>query len=749
MKGLFARTPAGLKYGYTCFIILLLLPCLQYGGGKKQITFKQVYEERGRDLFNPLPFFIAWSGDDAYYEIEKGKLIKTGTRGGQSQSLFSVRVQTFVDDETVDLDLLNNIHRTPDYKRFLFERKGDIYLYDRGDGLMTRLTETRAIERNPHFSPDGSAIAYTSGGNLFLYRIETGKTKQLTFDGGTFILNGYASWIYYEEVLGRGSRYKAFYWGPNSRNIVFLRFDQEQVPVFPIFRQEGTYGSLEKQFYPKPGHPNPLVSIGIVDTQSGRTRWIRFDKDPEHYLAFPMWNKKGDRLYLQWLNRAQQDLKIFCIDLADSARYDESFPGKRLSEVYHETQKTWGRFLKNGDIEILDGGGLLIRSPRSGWYHIYHITKAGKLLPITSGEWSVNRIERVVESKRLIYFTAAKEDSTETDLYRTGFNGKKIKRLTLHKGTHSVEVSPGGLYFIDKYSSINIPGRMELRNGNGKHIRLLGDSASKAMQSYSLAKQEIFRIPTADGYRLPAVWYLPPGFDKTKKYPVLFAVYGGPTQMSVKNRFSSRRGIGHFFMPQLGMIVLTVDHRGAGHHGKRGMDMMYKNLGKWEMHDYIETVKYLRTLPFVDSERIAITGGSYGGYVTILALASASEYFKYGVSGAPVTDWSLYDSTYTERYMSTPSDNPEGYRKASVFTYIKNLENGCLRLTHGTIDDNVHLQNTLQLLHRLQLAGKSIQLMLYPGERHTFRSKRNLRKREEIAFWIDKLKLPRPAEGIL
>jgi dipeptidyl-peptidase-4 len=310
--------------------------------------------------------------------------------------------------------------------------------------------------------------------------------------------------------------------------------------------------------------------------------------------------------------------------------------------------------------------------------------------------------------------------------------------LTDKAGQHRIKISPAGNYFIDDYSAVEFPSRVDLRTGKGKLIRQLGDSQTPAMATYDLAQKHLFKIKTYDGYDLPAVWLLPPGFDKTKKYPVVFSIYGGPGFSSVMNFYTFRGSLRDHFLAQQGIIVFSVDHRGSGHFGKKGMDLMYRCFGKWEMHDYIEAVKYLRTLPFVDSQRIGITGGSYGGYLTALALTNASDYFQYGIAGASVIDWALYDSIYSERYMDTPRNNEEGYKNASVLSYIDKYKNNTLLITHGTMDDNVHMQHTIQFIDKAEDAGKMFEVMLFPGERHGSRSKRVIEAKMELDFWLRK-----------
>ncbi len=714
---------------YILVLIMVIITTLYlyvYPGELKKLTFEQVYMNQGEKLLKPLPFIPGWADDRNYYEVRDQKIYKVDVRSRKEHLVLD---GTKYEKLTAEgLNLLRSADKTDDYRRFLFLKDGDIFFFPVKENTVIRLTNTEEPEENPTFSPDGNKVAYTRAGNLYVCEITTKKEQQLTNDGSEEILNGYASWVYYEEILGRAGNYKAFWWSPDSQKLTFMKFDQSKVPVFPIYRADGIYGELEKQRYPKPGYPNPEVKIATVDVATGNVEWIPMEDKDDHYLAFPRWNKKSTVVYFQWLNRGQDHLKVLCWDPV----------AKKISSVYEEQQKTWVDLLDDEDLQLLENGDLLVRSSKSGWFHIYYISKDGNSRPITSGDWTVNSINLVDEKTQQVYFIARKEASTETDFYSVDFSGKQINRLTDQAGTHRVTVSPGGSYFVDEYSSVQFPARMDLRTGKGKLVRQLGDSNTPVMATYDLARKELFRIKTPDGYELPAAWLLPPGFDKTKKYPVVVSIYGGPGASFVMNYFNYRGSFRDHFLAQQGIIVFSVDHRGSGHFGKKGMDLMHRCLGKWEMQDYTEAVKYIRTLPFVDSQRIGITGSSYGGYTTTLALTYASDYFQYGIAGASVIDWALYDSVYTERFMDTPQENPEGYKNASVLSYIDKYKNNSLLITHGTMDDNVHMQNTIQFINAAEDAGKMFELMLFPNERHGSRAKRVIETKMELDFWLRK-----------
>jgi dipeptidyl-peptidase-4 len=720
-----------------CVLLFLACACGLEAGELKRLTFEQVFMSKGEALLQPLPEVTGWVDDSRYAEVRAGKIFLVDARSGHSKVLFDPAAMK-KEGRPANLDWLHPDARSSDYSRLAFVHEGDIYLVQTKPAALRRLTATALEEKNPLFSPDGSRLAYTAGNNLHVCDLASGACRQLTFDGSGEILNGYASWVYFEEILGRESRYRAFDWSPDGVKIIFMRFDQSKVPRFPIVSETGAYGRLEMQYYPKPGFPNPEVKLGIIDLAGNGIDWVSFADSGEHYLTFLGWSADSAKVYIQWLNRGQDDLRL----------YEYGLAGKKLQQVFGETQKEWVDFLDKGSFCPLAGGGFLLLSSRSGWNHLVHVDGNGAERTVTHGDWSVSRIECVDERKGHVFFSADKEDSTRSDVYRLALGGGPVtrderppQRLTRLAGSHRPTFSKGGSFFLDRCSSLKHPATLQLCDRDGRVLRRLGDSAAPALAGYALGRAELFRIPAADGLPLPAAWILPPGFSAVNKYPVVMSIYGGPGARSVIDVFPRR--LDGYYLAQEGIIVLRVDHRGSGHFGKKGMAAMHRCLGKWEIADYSSVAAYLRTLPFIDPGRIGITGGSYGGYVTALAMVSLPDVFSCGIAEYSVTDYSLYDSVYTERYMDLPAENPDGYRQASVLTHASTYRGG-LRLIHGSMDDNVHMQNSLQLLNVILDAGKTVELMIYPGERHGVRGRKAVEKaRSTIEFWRRKFFAPK------
>ncbi|MCI0696736.1 S9 family peptidase [candidate division KSB1 bacterium] len=699
-----------LKPACLTFVLALLVFSL-HAQEKKRLTFEQIFKNAEPKLIKELPNVIGWADDNHYLEMKKKE-------GGEKAKVYAIDVVSGEEKLYRDLEqyaaivdsgisVANPASNNAAYTRLIYVKNKDLYFLDTEKKSFRQLTKTSAEEKNPTLSPDGNYVAFTRDNNLFTIAVNDGKEYQYTSDAADAVYNGWASWVYYEEILGRRSRYRAFWWSPDSRHLAFFRFDDTKVPIFPLYNAEGVHGFLENARYPKPGDPNPEVRVGIVPVTGGSVVWADFNEKDDRYFGAPFWTPDGKQLVAQWMNRGQDNLKLYAVDPAT---------GKK-KEIYNETQSSWVEWFDSIDF-LRDNKEFIIKSDKDGWGHLYLYGMDGKLKNrITQGNWIVTNVVSVDEKTRHVYFTAKKEASTRTDLYRVKLDGKGLTRLTFGEFTHNARLSPAGTYFISTYSNILAPAKMALCKSGGAMMKELGDSKTENFSEYALAKTELFRVMTPDGYNLPVRWTLPLDFDANKKYPVLISIYGGPDAGTVSD---SWRGLTDQWLAMEGMIQVAMDHRASGHFGKAGVALMHRNLGKWEMNDYIEVVKWLQAQPFVDKTKICITGGSYGGYVTCMALTYGADYFTHGIALYSVTDWKLYDTHYTERYMDTPAENPNGYKNGSALTFA-NKYKGVLRIVHGTMDDNVHMQNSIQLIDALQNLSKPFEFMLYPGERHGWR----------------------------
>lgn len=702
----------------ACSVLIVLSGTLR--AQQKILTFKEVFNTPPSEIIKPLPLYGTWADDDHYieYRLENGK---------RKPYTVNVRSGEAVPSAPIEVN-----------EASVFIRKNDVFYKDAA-GIEKQLTKDSMPEKNPTLSPDGSQVAFTHNNDLYSIDINSGTEVRYTNDGSDVIYNGWASWVYYEEILGRPSHYKAFWWSPDSKRLAFMRFDDSKVPVFPIYNSSGQHGFLENTRYPKAGDRNPEVKMGIVNTGSKGITWADFDPKNDQYFGTPFWMADSKTLWMQWMNREQNDLVIFSINLMNGQK----------RAIHEEKQNTWVDwfdsmyFLKNGD-------GFILKSDISGWAHFYYYDLEGRLKnQLTRGYWRVSELLRVDERSQEIYFTARLDNSTRNHLYRVSMKGNSNKgpeKLTFGTYDHQISFSPDGKYFISTYSNLASSPRSVLMSDNGKIIHELADSKGSAYNSYKLPKTELSYYKTRDGLELPMTITLPLDFDAKKKYPVWVSIYGGPDAGRVFDQWTNPLGLTYWWAKE-GIIQVSIDNRSSGHLGKTGMNFIYRKMGKYEIEDYIDAAKLLKSKPYVDGQRIGITGGSFGGYMTAMALTYGADVFTHGIANYSVTDWSLYDTHYTERFMGTPQNNPEGYKITSVLTYADKLK-GSLRIVHGTMDDNVHVQNSIQLIDKLQDLNKHFEFMLYPGERHGWSGAKSRHNTQENIRYIytNMLQKPLPKE---
>lgn len=614
-----------------------------------------------------------------------------------------------------------------DMQSVVVTRDNDLWFYSAAVREGKKLTSDADREMNARFAPGDRKLAYTKNKDLYVYDLDFAKETRLTFDATDKIYNGWASWVYMEEILGRPSRYAAFWWSPDGGRLAYLHTDDSPVPLYylnALENTDGIHGRLEITPYPKPGDPNPIVRMGIVDLSDGKTTWVKTDDKIDQYIAWPSWTPDSKKLLVQVLNRDQNDMKFI---LADVTTGD-------FSVVYSEARPTWVDFFE--DLYIMkDGSGFIVRSYRNDWYNLYYYGWDGTLKSqITDFDWKVTELVKVDEATREVYFHGTGTDLLGNHMYRVRLDGTRLLQVTSGEGSHTASVSPGGSFFLDTWSSISDPGGINLIDKKGKVVRTVHREAAPVFDASKNQRQELVKIKTSDGlFDMPALITYPVNFNPSGKYPVVFTIYGGPDAGSIRNRW---QGIQPRWYAENGIVTINVDHRGSGTFGKKGLDYMHRSLGKWEMSDYSDAVKWLRMQPWADENRMGITGGSYGGYVTCMAMLAGADYWTHGIADYSVTDWRLYDNVYTERYMDTPESNPEGYEKGSAITYAASLK-GKLLIRHGDMDDNVHMQNTIWLVTTLQDLNKPFEMMIYPGERHGWGGpKRVFMTNEGNSFWM-------------
>ncbi len=613
----------------------------------------------------------------------------------------------------------------------LLNLASDFFTWDTGANELTRLTRSPEPEELPRFSPDGDRIAFVREGDLHVVDRE-GAELRLTTGGGPDLLHGKLDWVYQEEIYGRGA-FHAHWWSPDGSRIAFLQSDESDVPRFTVVDHMPVHLDLETYPYPKAGDPNPKVRVGVVPASGGETVWMRplGYGNAETLIVNVSFSPDG-ALWYQVQDRTQT--------LLDLHRGDP-----RTGESERVLREDAGRWVNvHGPPRFLEDGGFLWFSERTGFKHLYRYDARGTLVgALTEGPWEVRRLHAVDEEAGFAYASGTHRSSLESDILRIALDGGGVARLSAEPGTHQGNFPETGpvAHYVSVFHDLETPPRMSLRRADGALVRELGGGEVPALARFPISPPELLRVPARDGVELEAMRIRPHRFDPEATYPAWVHVYGGPHAPMVRNGWLGARGMWYQHLASKGIVVFVVDNRIASGKGVASTWPVHGNFGEQELADLVDAVDWLGARDFVDAERIGIDGWSFGGYMTLVAL-TRSDRFRAGIAGGSVVDWRDYDSIYTERYMSAPDENPAGYRKSSVRESAGSL-NGDLLLIHGTMDDNVHMQNTLQFAHDLQKAGKPFEMMLYPRSRHGVRDEDlTLHLRRTMAAFILKTITP-------
>jgi dipeptidyl aminopeptidase/acylaminoacyl peptidase len=591
-----------------------------------------------------------------------------------------------------------------DKKGDFFHHGDDLYYYFADGSKAVRLTRSPGAKELASVSPDGRYLAYVRDNNLHVVDVATQTERALTTDGSTLVSNGKMDWVYWEEIGNR--RGQAYWWSPDSKHTAFVRYDDTPVHKFTVLDHTPTRQKVEVTAYPKAGDPIPHVKLGIAAVAGGPVAFVDLQgySDGSMLLTRAGWMPDSAKVYFYVQDRAQTWL-----DFCTAPR-----AGGTPTRLFREKTKAW--VSDPGAPHFLKDGSFLLPSERTGWQHLYHYTKDGKLKrAVTEGEWEVRTLHRVDEKGGWVYFSGTKDSPTGRNLYRIKLDGGGLQRLTPGSGDHNVSISPKANLFVDSHSNHQTPTTVRLYRTDGSPARTLDTNPVYALEEYDLGKLEMVQIKTPDGFVLEGSLLKPPDFSETRCYPVWFSTYGGPHAPVVRDMWGGGR-LYDRALANLGFIVFHVDPRSASGKGVCSTWTAYRQLGVQELADIETAIHWLTSRPYIDASRVGMTGHSYGGFMTAYALTH-SKLFAAGVAGAPVTDWHNYDSIYTERYMNTPQENPEGYERTSVVKAAAKLH-GRLLLIHGIMDDNVHVQNTLQLARALQRADKDFEMMVYPNSRH-------------------------------
>lgn len=609
--------------------------------------------------------------------------------------------------------------------------KANFYAYDFTDHTLTPITDfAKGKQQLAAFSPTENKVAFVRNNNLFIADLDAGTEMQVTHDGkwGS-IINGAVDWVYEEEfAFDRG-----FYWSPEGTKIAYYRFDESAVKDYELLFYESLYPRVYDYKYPKAGETNSTVGVVVYDLESDRKIQIDVNKEADQYIPRIKWTTDDDKLAIMRLNRHQNHLEFLLADLSNTNQ--KSIVPKK---IYDETSKTYIE-INDNLIFLEDGKHFIWNSAKDGWNHIYMFNFEGdEVAQLTKGEWVVVDFYGVNQEDKQLFFSAAISSPLEREIYSLDFTGvidaykksgesvipegdmrKNLERLTPNGHTNSADFSDSFAYFVNTKSRAGHPYHITLFSATGKKIRELETNSSleTKIDQLNINPKEFGQLKTVDNIALNYWIIKPPNFDPAKDYPLIFMIYGGPGHNTVTDAWGGANYFWYQMLAQQGYIIVSVDPRGTMYRGRKFEHSTYLNLGKLETVDMIEAAKYFGSLDYVDADRIGMMGWSYGGFMTSLAMTKGADYFSMGIAVAPVTNWRYYDTIYTERFMRTPQENPSGYDDNSPINFVDKLKGDYL-LIHGSADDNVHFQNTMEMIQALVAANKQFDLFIYPNKNH-------------------------------
>ncbi len=673
---------------------------------KQNITLEDLYKDYS---FYPKGYggFNSMNDGEHYVKMETNdqgqELVKYQFKNGKKvRSLFKsydfeiprVNNYIFSKDET------QLLLATKTEKIYRYSSKAIYYIYNIFKDKISQLSDQKVMY--PSFSPKGDMVAYVLDNNLYIKNLITKKVTQVTYDGKkNHIINGASDWVYEEEF----TLMRCFEWSPDGKHIAYYKFDETYVKEFSMdLFKGGLYPTQDVFKYPKAGEDNSVVKIYFYSLQDKQSTFIYTEKDYEYFPRMK-WTNNSNQLVIYGMNRHQNELDFILANPIDGSN----------KVLFIEKDKYYIDIHDN--LTFLPDDNFIWTSEKDGYNHIYLRNLNGSEEQITKGKWEVTSFDGVDSDNMKIYYRSTEEGSINRTLYVQNLITKEKTKLSTELGDNSVKFSQNFKYYMNSYSNANKAPIYTLHTSSGKQIKILEDNSEffKKMEQYNLSKKELFTIKTKDA-ELNAWMIKPPNFDKTKQYPLYMFLYGGPGSQQVKNSFWSNN-YWHQMLAQKGYIVACVDNRGTGGKGAEFKKVTYKELGKYETIDQINAAKYFGSLPYIDKNRIGIQGWSYGGYMSSLAITKGADIFALAIAVAPVTNWRYYDNIYTERYMQTPQENPNGYDENSPINHVEKLK-GHYLLIHGSADDNVHVQNTMEMVSALVKANKQFDLFIYPDRNH-------------------------------
>lgn len=692
-----------------------LLPSLaaQDRSTREPLTWDHVYGAKRLALPAAAPVRLTWLDDKSYLqrEAEGWRRIdaKTGTR---STWYDEVRVCSALQAIEGVTEADARRMAAGDWLDFLPQKSLAVF---RTDNRLIRVAlqtaETAMVSDVPSeieltaLSPAGNALGFVHANNVWIADFDSGSLRQLTHDASDTVRNGRADWIYFEEVYNRN--WQAWRWSPDGKFIAYQQFDDSAVPEFRISDHTSVQQSFETEHFPKAGEANPTVRLGILSIADAKTTWVSTESyaTQDFILAHFNWLPDSSAVYWYAQNRVQTWLDVLVAD--------------RITGISRKllTDRTEAWVENPMDVHFLRDGSFLIFSERTGWKHLYRVSSDGQsILPVTTGDWEARELLAVSSDETSIVISGTRDSRIAENLYRVSLTNTAtpLQRLTTEEGQHTASVSLHGSWIADTTSSMTLTPRVVMRDHAGQEVRVLSERQSPPSDRFLFGKVEQRDVPMADGSTTRAIFVLPPNFDPSLRYPIWLRTYAGPHIPQVRDAWNPR--LADHLLANQGIVVITWDPRSASGYGAKSAWIAWKKLGVEETRDLVSLCDWLAAQSWADSTRIGLSGHSYGGYFTAYAMTHCDKLCA-GIAGAPVTDWANYDTIYTERFMSTPAENPDGYRTASVVAAAARLQ-GRLLLSHGLKDDNVHPENTIQLMHALQQANKQFDVMFYPTARH-------------------------------
>lgn len=665
------------------------------------------------------PSNVVWIKDGSQYSFTKNN---NGTQEiwvhdiqtGDENMVFTTEDKTFQEGTAFRY---RSVQWAGDYKYLLFQTKfnpvwrysgnADYYYYSIDENKLERIVEQAFTAE---VSPDGTRMGYGKDGDLYMYTFADRSTKRFTSDAEKHFYNGRWGWAYEEEF----GLVQAWKWSPDSKYIAFWQSDERHVPIYKLTDFSGIHPEYMEVPYPKVGDPAPYVKLGIIDTDSGEKSWIEFDLQGG-YIPRIYWTSEKDKLAVVYMNRKQSFLELSFVDVKTNLR----------KVVYTEESKSWIDIFDffAGELDHFyfpdDLDKFFFVSERDGWAHIYMIGYDGESIEqVTKGEFEVIGIKAIDTSRKLLYYVSTENSPLELNLYSIKFNGKGKKKLTDEAGNHTVNVSPDGRYYFDRYSSVNSANIAKFKSTDGKTNKVVMDNTrtNDFLNEHEYAPSELFSFINSDGNKIDGSIIKPLHFNPEKSYPLLLDIYGGPGSQEVYNSFETNAW--HQWLAQIGFVIVGVNNRGNGGYGSEFEKIVYGQLGKYEAKDFVEAVQYLAKNPWIDSNRMAIRGHSYGGFMSGYTMVNHPGVFKASIVTAPNADHRLYDCILTERLMGLLEENEEGYINSAIATHADKLD-GKMLLVHSLMDENVHPQHTFQLVRAFIDAGKDVELRIYPPADHS------------------------------